>query len=370
MAEVAERDQVVTRRRILEEFEKVQAQIAANPELRTKLSFEAHKNICETMGDDFIDYPEFEFWFSRFARGNFGLDYDRSSDPKTRSFTDLPLDVFNKIGENLKLHDRFQLRNVCKDVRFQVDNWDPKVTNIEYCKGHWAVFQTELSYFASSIEEYNIPYSFYRNPVYLVLNILRLPKLQLEKLEIEEPDEYWKKLIEELDESNRKLHVKKVEFPSLSSSKIDLHFMIPGVLEEIEMFVENPKREEIFEIIESEQCQKAKMLYIYSPTPTSRFPLEPLYNCPRFTLTLGGKPAGGLKAKFLKKLMKYGDVQKCAVYAQREIMKYFNEPEAMVPNFPSLRRYPIPGTNEFYELEYRVEGNRYLHQFVNLERTQ
>ena len=36
-------------------------------------------------------------------------------------------------------------------------------------------------------------------------------------------------------------------------------------------------------------------------------------------------------------------------------MKYFNEPEAMVTNFPSLRRYPIPGTNDFYELEYNEE---------------
>ena len=51
--------------------------------------------------------------------------------------------------------------------------------------------------------------------------------------------------------------------------------------------------------------------------------------------------------------MKYGKVQTCVVYGKKLIMKYFNEPKAMAPDFPSLRRYPIEGTNEFYELEHQ-----------------
>ncbi|EFP01572.1 hypothetical protein CRE_25941 [Caenorhabditis remanei] len=127
------------------------------------------------------------------------------------------------------------------------------------------------------------------------------------------------------------------------------------------------KRKEFYEIIKSEQCQSAKMVYIDSPMGTSQFPLRALYNCPRFTLKLGGGPAGGLIAEFLKKLMKKGKVEKCVIYAQSRIMKYFDEPEAMVPECPSLRRFPIPGTNDFYELEYRGKlGER----FVRLERKQ
>ena len=127
------------------------------------------------------------------------------------------------------------------------------------------------------------------------------------------------------------------------------------------------------------------MVYIDSPTVISKFPLEALYNCPRFTLTLGGRPADGLKSNFLKvsfflnstkslqfsryfqTLMEYGKVQECVIYAQREIMKYFNEPEAMVPNFPLIRRYPIPGISEFYELECR---GKFGEQFVRLQRKQ
>ena len=77
MVNVTVRNQLAIRRHILEEFEKVQTQIATNPESWRKLSFEAHKELCKVLGADFIDYPEFEFCFSRFARGNFDLNYDR-----------------------------------------------------------------------------------------------------------------------------------------------------------------------------------------------------------------------------------------------------------------------------------------------------
>ncbi|EFO91947.1 hypothetical protein CRE_11449 [Caenorhabditis remanei] len=350
MAEVSERDPVVIRRRILEEFEKVQAQIATNPDIWRILSFKAHKELCKVLGEDFVDYPEFEFWFARFARGDFELDYDRRSDPKARSFTDLPLEIFEKVIECLWIYERMRLRDVCKDIRYQFDNLNPKITE-------------------------------FHSLGCCPLRALKLPKLQLEKLTIWEEDKHWKELIEELDESNRKLHVKKVEFTRYyPSSKIDLHFMIPGVLEEIKLFLKNPNRKDITKIIESEQCQAAKMVYIESDTIFPKFPRNVFYNCPRFTLRLGiyrggGGPADKLKAQFLKRLMKKAEVQKCVIYFTKncdprsQILKCFDEPEAMVPNFPSLRRYPIPGTNEFYEIEHQ-EKDGYQEEFVCLERKQ
>ncbi|KAF1754491.1 hypothetical protein GCK72_021054 [Caenorhabditis remanei] len=355
MSEAIDTDSLAIRRRILEEFEKVQTQIATNPESWRKLSFKAHEKLCKVLGADFIDYPEFEFWFSRFLRGNLELDYDRSSDPKTRSFTDLPLEIFENVGEYLELHERLQLRDVCKDIRAHVDNWDPKVTKISYSR----VNSFDL-YLKSRPEPFcSRGTGFYRDPNSFVMSVLKHPKLRLEKLEIYAKDDNWKEFIKELDESNRKLHVKKIEFPSCFSSKIDLHFLIPGVLEEIEVSPWNPTREDLCKMIESEQCQSAKMVHIRSWTDASEFPFDVLYKCPRFTLHLHGNSADGLISEFLERLMKYGEVQKCVLCISKsrappsQIFKYFNEPEAMVPNFPSRRRYPIPETNDFYELEYR-----------------
>ncbi|EFP01581.1 hypothetical protein CRE_25942 [Caenorhabditis remanei] len=378
MGNITARNSMATRRLILEEFEKVQTQIVTNPELWRKLSFEAHRELSEVMGADFMDYPEFEFWFSRFLQGNLDLHHDRSSDPKARSFIDLPVEIFEKIGENVDLEERFQLRNVCKDIRAQVDDWDLKFHEIYYNgANNW-----DLESRFSDCSVCNFPenlvnrfcHGFYRGPIPLVMSLLKFPKLKVEKLTIREEDEYLEKFIKKLDESNRKLHVKKVEFTRyFYSSKIDLHYMIPGVLEDIKMFLVNPTREEMIKIIESQQCQAAKMVYIDSDNWTSEFPLDALYNCTRFSLYLED-PADGLKANFLKTLMKKGKVQKCVLYiskhryAESQIMNYFNEPKAMVPNFPSLRRYPIPGTNDFYELECRVE--RCSEKFVYLERKQ
>ncbi|KAF1754496.1 hypothetical protein GCK72_021059 [Caenorhabditis remanei] len=179
----------------------------------------------------FVDYPEFEFWFSRFAQGDLDLDYDRNSDPKTRSLTDLPLEVFKNVGEYLKLHERLKLRDVCKDIRYHVDNWDHKVTEISYCKSdNWEVRETSIYYSFDSYQQHNIPSSFHQNPNSFLMNILNFPKLQVEELKIDEEDEYWEKFIRGLDESNRKLYVKKVDFLNRNrKSKMDLHFMIPGV---------------------------------------------------------------------------------------------------------------------------------------------
>ncbi|EFO91963.1 hypothetical protein CRE_11447 [Caenorhabditis remanei] len=377
MAELADRDPLAIRARILKEFGKVQAFITTHPKYWRSVTLRAHKRLCEAMGYDYVDYPEFEFWVLRFLHGNFELEYNRSSDPKARSFTDLPLDVFNKIGEYLSLEDRFQLRDVCKDFRYQVDNWGLKVDEIYYKNADvWHLYQKSSAVCRFYVNNRS-RLGFYRNPISFVMNMLKHPRYQLEKLAINKEDKYWKKLIKKLDESNRKLRVKKVNFESNGgSSKIDLHFMVPGVLEEIKMYLLNPTRKELNEIIESEQCQSAKMVYIESLIGTPTYPLDVLYNCPRFTLKLGGD--SGTKANFLKKLMKYGKVQKCVLYistyigAPSQIMWYFNEPEAMVPNFPSLRRYPIPETNEFYELEYQEELDyfEYREEFIHLERKQ
>ena len=122
MVNATESDPLAIPRRILKKYQIVQAQIAANPESWRKLSFEAHKKLCNVLRRNSIDYPEFEFWFSRFARGNFDLDYDRryanriyiqyskfinfSADPKARSLTDLPWDTFEKVGEYLDFDDK------------------------------------------------------------------------------------------------------------------------------------------------------------------------------------------------------------------------------------------------------------------------
>ncbi|CAO4382145.1 unnamed protein product [Caenorhabditis nigoni] len=108
--------------------------------------FKCFKNFFKRMGPDFMDYLEFEFWWMRFSAGNFDLNYDRSKDPKYRTITDIPVDIFEKVcenlGENYQEKYWFTLRHVCKSFRNIVDSWDlPKFNRIEIgCYGEAIVF--------------------------------------------------------------------------------------------------------------------------------------------------------------------------------------------------------------------------------------
>ena len=76
MSETDEEDLLAIRRSVLEAFNEVRFRINHYPELWRKVTFESHQELCEGMGDDYINYSEFEFWFSRFLRRDFDLDYD------------------------------------------------------------------------------------------------------------------------------------------------------------------------------------------------------------------------------------------------------------------------------------------------------
>ncbi|CAL2047161.1 unnamed protein product [Caenorhabditis brenneri] len=39
--------------------------------------FEAFQHFCDVLGEETMDYPEFEFWFQRFATGQMDLNYER-----------------------------------------------------------------------------------------------------------------------------------------------------------------------------------------------------------------------------------------------------------------------------------------------------
>ncbi|CAO4382041.1 unnamed protein product [Caenorhabditis nigoni] len=64
--------------------------------------FESYKNLSEKLGSNFMDYPEFEFWWMRFSGGNFDLDYDRSQDPKQSTIEEISTQIIEKICGNLE----------------------------------------------------------------------------------------------------------------------------------------------------------------------------------------------------------------------------------------------------------------------------
>ncbi|CAL2046927.1 unnamed protein product [Caenorhabditis brenneri] len=68
--------------------------------------FHSYRKFCRRLGDDVMDYPEFEFWYWRFYHGETDLQVDRSSvQPKT-TFSDLPVEIIGKFVDEMGLVDR------------------------------------------------------------------------------------------------------------------------------------------------------------------------------------------------------------------------------------------------------------------------
>ncbi|PIC12210.1 hypothetical protein B9Z55_028562 [Caenorhabditis nigoni] len=160
------------------------------------------------MGPNSLDFPDFEFWWMRFSAGNFDLDYDRSEDPKYRTITDLPVNIFEKIcenlGDNYQNEYRFTFRKVCKSFRSLADSWIPKYEKL--------VIE---AYGKDVALNFNEGYFYYKDQN-LALNdlisIIAHPEHELNNLCIASylNKQFSKKLALKLESMNIKIHVESI----------------------------------------------------------------------------------------------------------------------------------------------------------------
>uniref|UniRef100_A0A1I7U5G0 HTH_48 domain-containing protein n=1 Tax=Caenorhabditis tropicalis TaxID=1561998 RepID=A0A1I7U5G0_9PELO len=68
--------------------------------------FSSYKSFCKRLGDDLMDYVEFEYWYMRFLNGHMDLDHEWNRDPKSITFDDLPLEIVCIITKKLSFYDR------------------------------------------------------------------------------------------------------------------------------------------------------------------------------------------------------------------------------------------------------------------------
>ncbi|EFP01579.1 hypothetical protein CRE_25937 [Caenorhabditis remanei] len=322
-----------------------------------KGSCETYKELMKTLGDNSMNYPEFEFWFMRFARGNFDLDYDFSLEPKKRKITDLPVEIFEKVGDSLDFEDRGQLRLVSKDIQFRVDKWNPKVTEFTYYNfNNWSIVQNS-KYFSSVFRR-----SSYMTRYLLseAVKILKNPKLRLKKLSVN-PDAKWMKIEDKLRKSSIKLHVNHLIIWNRNGT-IDFRLLAPESLEEVTLRINEKSVETVNEILQSEHYKQLKMLTAETDISPSEFPFESFIGVPRFTIKFDSKKPAILKvAKFIKTLMTCPQLEfcklKCSSISWEPFKKRFNQKDTLVPDSPNLRRYPIQGSTDFHEINI---GKTYL----------
>ncbi|EGT34279.1 hypothetical protein CAEBREN_28246 [Caenorhabditis brenneri] len=109
--------------------------------------FKAYKKLCARLGSNFMSYQEFEFWFMRFSRKEYDLDYDRSQDPKYTEFSDLPNNLLNRIVDEVEPIDRLILQKVCRPLRQLIAVRNPgfRKISINSSGNHFGVAYDEQS---------------------------------------------------------------------------------------------------------------------------------------------------------------------------------------------------------------------------------
>ncbi|KAF1754315.1 hypothetical protein GCK72_020875 [Caenorhabditis remanei] len=65
--------------------------------LRGKSEFDSYLSFCEVMGEDTKGYREFDYWFTRFSNGNFGLVDEENAVRSIRYLMDLPVEIIGRI---------------------------------------------------------------------------------------------------------------------------------------------------------------------------------------------------------------------------------------------------------------------------------
>ncbi|CAL2038497.1 unnamed protein product [Caenorhabditis brenneri] len=96
-----------------------------------KSVFDGYKNFCKIVGDDAMEYRDFDFWWHRFAKGEFDLSYDRSKDPKMRELLDMPIDIMEEILKKLEHGERSMFRYLSKACRQTFDSLNYTFKKVE-----------------------------------------------------------------------------------------------------------------------------------------------------------------------------------------------------------------------------------------------
>ncbi|CAO4383949.1 unnamed protein product [Caenorhabditis nigoni] len=92
--------------------------------------FTAFRKFCEKVGNDAMEYRDFEFWYYRFYHGHMDFDYDRSADSKPKTIMDMPVSLMYKITGYLDTVERAYLRSMNKSIKHIAGSYAPTFDKI------------------------------------------------------------------------------------------------------------------------------------------------------------------------------------------------------------------------------------------------
>ncbi|EGT34366.1 hypothetical protein CAEBREN_13641 [Caenorhabditis brenneri] len=367
----------------------------------------SYKNMCRRFGSDLMDYQEFEFWFMRFSRGDFDMDYDLSKDPKKRGLRDLPLEILEKIAKNhLTSIEKKMLGKVSKYYQAVVGLWDPGFQYI--------YLEINNDYSILWLDRYQIQYhpSTRTHPLYGVIDgvsvlysdnqreeidysthseealrdlapILANSKLKLEKLYFQFNTSFRLMNTESIENKfknlQQKIFTKSLQIDA-SASQEELSiipYLDPDSLEEITLELqtviyssEQDLKNRLIPLGLLAQCQNAVNFSITINGDPGWFPVENFVNCKNIRVILTNSMENRWTTKHVHKwrkiLLEPTTLLTSVRLAGQSSFKVANFRKRIaavseaVPHGFEQRRIPIPGTNEYWSIKYLYTRDNFL----------
>ncbi|EGT34274.1 hypothetical protein CAEBREN_06533 [Caenorhabditis brenneri] len=386
MAELILNDPIAVRKCILLEF------LSGQP------IWTCFSNFCHKLGENSIEYQEFEFWFMRFSRKEFELDYDRSKDPPTRNFSYLPLEILQKVLSGMNGKQRRTSALVCKRLHDVVSTIIPPFKyfrvniNNSFTLLYFAdEYLSDFNYYSDGLGDEGfdtemifgdaIPQKQYENEndhQDMVLKdvhaFLSQPKLELEKLDISQvPDKFWENFGAMFEKLHQKVKTKEIIIGSterMEELQI-LPCLDPSFIEHIVLEIDNGTKDRMNKILELEQCRNVKMIdFCLERERLENFQVENFMKFRRFTLRF---PAYSMDTEQFMGIVKtlltstFLELVRLDCYLpdlsdsiKTELDKITEE----VPENPKIRKFLIPNSKEYFEIEIDE------HAVIRIERKQ
>ncbi|PIC14833.1 hypothetical protein B9Z55_027005 [Caenorhabditis nigoni] len=353
-----------------------------------KSIFAGYKELCKRMGSKFMDYPEFEFWWQRFSADNFDLEYDRSQDPKYRTITDMPVQVFEKIcenlGDNYKEEYWFTFRHVSKSFRTIIDSWKAPFETIRvYCYRKSIILEFDTFQFTylkkseklSEITDTNkrarSEKKFARSGNYQdlaaddLLSVLVSPGgYKPRQLIISEKFDngFAQKLLDKSRNLATSIDVDTVVLSCIDSIPIKNILNAFQSIKKIDILPENGQKfgqEFVDTINEITALKNVEMIEISLGNGDNNLIPSDL-KIPKMTLNFIFVTAENL-LRIIKILLQSPHLQYCrldmySTYKTRLLQMWKTLGIKKIPKIPNMYKYQIPDSDEFFEIE-RVLGN-------------
>ncbi|PIC14680.1 hypothetical protein B9Z55_026906 [Caenorhabditis nigoni] len=207
--------------------------------------FSSYRNFCKLVGEDAMEYKDFEFWYYRFYHGKMDFDYDRSMDPVPKTIMDMPISLMYKITEELDTVERSYLRTMNKPLKYTADSHPLLFDNIEIAvSNHNLEWTLNYKYFCCAkkdngctlqtpTKKIEIDDSFMKKGLEFLARILKRPDIQVNHLYLSVSDQ-----TQALDELfSAPFHAKSVKLNAFETNQTFpfVLAMNPGELESIHL---------------------------------------------------------------------------------------------------------------------------------------